>query len=520
MKPAYKLLLICLAALALRLVLLIFVQHPGISDPNHYYNVGLNLVNGRGYTVNYLWQYNHPPDTVVHPDDYFMPLTSAVAAASMALFGQTVHGALGLFILIGSLLPIVGYRAARQFGCAEDGCLFAAASVAFVPELVLNSVRSDTTIINALLVGATILLLNVGLQRSKGWAFALSGLTAGLAYMTRSDSALLLPMLAVTLIVYALARRRDPGIRIRWTHVLLMPIIAVLVAVPWSVRNLNYAGTISTPKVDEMFFLVDYRDHYHYAGVFDLQSLLERQTVSQIVGKRLFELAASLKLIYTNLDLFLPVAVAGGLILLIAARDRRRGLVLAPALILMFGYLVFYSVLAPLKSQGGSFKKDGLTLIPLFVPLAAYALERAIPDRRLRVGTMALATVFLALNAFEYVRADASFVSGYLGRNQAMAAVAHTLPDVNGDGQLILMAQDPFMLDFLGLHSAIFPSDDRDIVYAVTQRYKVDYLLMPPDRPALDALYLRTETDPRFVHAADVPGTEYQFFKVSPERGS
>ncbi len=520
MKPATKLLLICLAALALRLVLLIFVQHPGISDPNHYYNVGLNLVNGRGYTVNYIWQYNHPPESVVHPDDYFMPLTSVVAAASMALFGQTVHGALGLFILIGSLLPIIGYLAARQFGCAEDGCLFAAASVAFVPELVLNSVRSDTTIVNALLVGSTILLLNVGLQRGKVWAFALCGLTAGLAYMTRSDSSLLMPMLVVTLIVYALVRRRDAGRQIRWRYAALVPIVAVLVAVPWSLRNLNYSGSISTPKVDEMFFLVDYRDHYHYAGVFDLQSLLQRQTIPQIIGKRLFEMAASLKLMYTTLDVFLPIAVAGGLILLIAARDRKRGLILAPALILMLGYFVFYSVLAPLKSQGGSFKKDDLTLIPLFVPLAAYALERVIPDRRLRAGTMVLATVFLALNAFEYVRADANFVSGYLGRNQAMAAVAHTLPDMNGDGQLILMSQDPFMLDFLGLHSAIFPSDDRDIVYAVAQRYKVDYLLMPPDRPALDALYLRTDTDPRFVHVADVPGTEYQFFKVTPESGS
>jgi hypothetical protein len=290
----------------------------------------------------------------------------------------------------------------------------------------------------------------------------------------------------------------------------------VLVAVPWSLRNLNYAGTISTPKVDEMFFLVDYRDHYHYAGVFDLQSLLAEQTIPQIIGKRLFELAASVKLMYTNLDLFLPIAVAGGLILLTAARDRKRGLVLAPALILLLGYTVFYGVLAPLKSQGGSFKKDDLTLIPLIVPLAAYALERVIPDRRLRIGTMVLATAFLALNAFEYVRADATFVNGYLGRNQAMAAVAHTLPDVNGDGQLIFMSQDPFMLDFLGLHSAIFPSDDRDIVYQVAQRYKVDYLLMPPDRPALDGLYLRTDSDPRFVHVADVPGTEYQFFKVTP----
>ncbi len=516
----WKLALVCVGALVMRLVLLTFVVHPGISDPNHYYNIGVQLARGNGYIVDYLWQFNNPPDTVVHPDDYNTPLTSYIAAAPMALMGSlNVHTALALFILIGSLLPIVGYGAAKQFRLSETTCLFVAASVAFLPEFVLNSVRTDTTIPNALLVCATILLLTHGLQTGKWWAFALSGAMAGLAYLNRNDSSLLLPAFVLTLALYALLRRRQWIPSIRWRYVALVPVVAALVFAPWILRNLTYSGSVATPNMERMFFFTDYRDHYVYNGVFNLETMLERQTPLQLIGKRLFEMAASIKLMYTTLDMFLPVAVAGGLILLFAARDRQRLIVLAPTLILLLGFFVFYTVLVPFKSQGGSFKKVYLTLVPLLLPLAGYALERAVTSHRLRAGAMALATVFLAANAFEFVRADARFAASYLSRIQAMAAVAETLPDANGDGEMVLMTQDPFMLSFVGIPSVLFPSDDRETVLEVAERYGVDYLLMPPDRLELDALYYRTETDPRFTPVADVPGTEYVFYAIAPNAG-
>src|SRR5690606_12299715 len=154
--------------------------------------------------------------------------------------------------------------------------------------------------------------------------------------------------------------------------------------------------------------------HFVYDTELSLQTLLASQTPAQLIGKRLFEMAASVKLMYTTLDVFLPVAVAGGLLLVLAARDRQRLLTLAPTLILLGGVFVFYTIFVPLKSQVGSFKKAYLTLIPLLLPLAGYALERVIHDQRMRVGTMALALLFLGANAVELVRADARFVADYL----------------------------------------------------------------------------------------------------------
>lgn len=513
MRRFWKLGLICLAALLLRIVLLSFVSHPGIADPNHYYNLGVQIVNGQGLNIDYIWDFHNPPDAVIHPDDYWMPLSGILAAAPMAALGISLPNALLLFVLLGSLLPIIGYAAAAKLGLKESTRLFVAAAVAFLPEFVLNSVRTDTTIPSAILVGSALVLITHAFQTGRTWAFIISGLCAGLAYLNRSDATMLVPAFVLVVAIYALlSRYAADAPPVRWRNVALLALTAALVVGPWLLRNLQTTGSMTTPNTERMFFLTDYRDHYRYRGEFSFETMLESQTPAQLLARRLFEMGASIKLMYTTLDQLLPVAVVAGILLLVAARDRQRLVVLAPVLILLLGYYVFYTILVPYKSMGGSFKKVYLVMIPLLLPLAGYALERAIENTRLRIGVMLLTIGFLTANAIELVRADANFARAYLGRVQAMADIAATLPDRTGDDTLVLMTQDPFMLRFVGLSSVLFPSDDRDTVLEVAARYDVDYLLMPPDREALNAIYLRTDDDSRFTLVADVPGTEYVFY--------
>ena len=66
--------LILTAGVLVRLILALFAQHPGISDPNHYYNLAQSLLEGRGFVIDYIWQYHRPPADVTHPIDYWMPL--------------------------------------------------------------------------------------------------------------------------------------------------------------------------------------------------------------------------------------------------------------------------------------------------------------------------------------------------------------------------------------------------------------------------------------------------------------
>lgn len=511
----HKLLLICIGALVFRLVLLQFVHFPGVADPNHYYNMGVRLVNGHGFTINYIWQYNDTYAAVSHPDDYWMPLTSVLPAVSMRLFGIGTAQAVLPFMLLGSLLPLIGYWAVRQFGGDEDSRLFAAVAVAVLPEFVLNSLRTDTTLPNALLLGVSILLLTEGLRGGRWLAFVGSGIAAGLAYLTRSEDLLLLVMLPMTAALYALWKQ--PG---RWRYLPLIPLIAALIALPWALRTLSINGTLSTPTTGNMFFLTDYRDHYLYDVHLTLQGYLASQTPTQIIGKRLFEMAASVKIMITTLDMFLPVAVLGGLLLMLRERSRRHWMTLSPTLILLLGFFAFYTVLVPFKSQGGSFKKAYLSLIPLLLPLATYAFERAVSDRRLRRGAMALVVGLLAFNAVDLVRLDAQSADNYLASIQKMADVARQLPDRSEDGEIVLMTQDPFILGYVGIPSVVFPFNDRDTVFEVAQRYGVDYLLMPSDRPTLDAMLSGDASDPRFVPVESVPGTPFIFYAVRTQDAS
>ncbi len=504
MKPHHTLALIVLAAFVLRLILAAFVPHPGIGDPNHYYNLGVALVEGRGFTMDYIWHYNDPPPagTLEHPFDHWMPLAGVLAAGGMALFGQQVLAALLPFMLCGALLCVVGYAAARQFGCGQGASLFVAAACGLLPEFLLNALRTDTTIPNALFVCASIVLLTHGLRHDRAWAYLASGVLAGLAYLTRNDAILLLPMLVVVLVIYA----RWGGLR-RAYLALLMPLAALVVVAPWLARNQQALGYLTTRETRTMYFFTDQRDHYAYQRDFTLQTMLDQQTPAQIIGKRLFEMAAAAKLMYTALDVFLPVLVAGGLLLVVAARDRERLLALAPTLVLLLGVFVFYTVLVPYKAQAGSFKKAYLTLIPLLLPLAGYALERAVTDVRLRTGAMLLALAFMGANGVELVRADTAFTRLYSDYIAQVAAAARALPDTNGDGEIVLMAQDPFMFRTHGLRSVMLPMESRETVLDVARRYAVDYLMMPPDRPALDAIYNGTDDDPRFVRVVEISGT-------------
>lgn len=519
MKSYKKLGLIVLAALALRLFCLTFVQHPGISDPNHYYNLGVRLTEGYGFTIDYIWHYKQPPAAVVHPDDYWMPLAGVLAAIPMMVFGVSVDHALILFILIGSLVPVVTYALARQFECSETSSLFAAAAAAVVPEFVLNSVRTDTTIVNVLLVCTSIYLMTRGLKRGGIWNFLGSGIAGGLAYLTRNDSSLLLPVFALTLLVYHFWGNIRQSVLRLGAYVAVTIGVAFLVALPWLLRNQQVLGAIAPPGSSSMFFYVNVKEDFAYNRQFTLQTMLASQTIPELIAKRLFELLASFKLAYTTLDMFLPVAVFGGLILLIAARDRQRLLTLTPALIWIVAIFITYPILIPMKSQAGSFKKAYLTIIPLLLPLAAYALDRVITQNRVRIGVMLLAVLFTGANAVELVRADARATNSYLDLMRGVVKVAQALPDTNGDGHIILMAQDPFMLDFLGMSSVLLPDEDRATILQVAQRYGVDYVLMPADRDSLDPIYNGEETDPHFVHAADVPKTTYKFYRFNFDAG-
>ena len=509
----WSLLAIVATALLLRLILLPQVQHPGIADPNAYYSLGQALDEGRGPMQDFIWQYNAPPDEISHPFDYWMPLNGVIVAAAFKIGGQSVTVALLPYVLMGAFLPLLAYTAARQFGCGDAGSLFVAACAGFLPEFVLNSLRTDTTLPNTwLLVGATLLLTHA-IRKNRLGPLLVAGLLAGLAYLIRSDSALWFPVMIGTAGLYALWRKSTLA-RSILVGIVGAGVIGLLVVAPWLLRNQTLFATPTTPHLSRMFFLTHHDEHFAYDDDFTLETMFAAQTIPQLLAKRAFEFLASLKLMLTTFDVFLPVAVWGGLLLILMRRYKDRLLILAPTLLLIVGFLIFYPILVPMKSQGGSFKKAFLSLIPLLLPLAGYALEEAISDARIRQGAMIICVGLLALFAWDAVRLDVAFVNRYLAYTDKLVAMVRTLPDRNGDGEIRLMSTDPFMLDFYGIRSVMTPRDDREAVLEVAQRYGIDYGLTPTERPLLDEVLVQKRVqDARFQIVGQIPGENKYFYQ-------
>ncbi len=494
------------------------MRFPGIADPNHYYNMGVRLVEGQGFTIDYIWQYNRPPDAVAHPEDHWMPLAAVLAAVPMSIFGISTGASLVFFVAVGSLLPLIAYWGARQFKLQESTAYFAALAAAFMPELVLNSLRTDTTVPTALFVCLSILLLNEGFWRGGWWRFALSGAMVGLAYLTRNDGLLLIPMLAAMIAVYVFMRHKKADIPFHWRGAAVWFVAMLLVMTPWLIRNWQEFGAFGSAETDDMFFFTHHDDHYAYGRHFTLETMLAAQTPAQIIGKRLFEMAAGVKVVITGLGEVLAVGLLGGAAYLWTKRrqDPKQLLAALPVILLLVGAFIAYTIFIPYKSQAGSFKKAFLMTAPLLLPIAALAIERAIPHLRWRYGVMGLSLLLLAAFAADLVRLDAAAASYYLSRIQTMAAQARDLPDTNDDGQLIFMTQDPYILSYVGLPSLMFPNENLDTTYEVSRRYGVDYLIMPSARPGIDVL-VSGENDPRFTLIGQVPGTEYSFWRVGAE---
>jgi hypothetical protein len=98
---------------------------------------------------------------------------------------------------------------------------------------------------------------------------------------------------------------------------------------------------------------------------------------------------------------------------------------------------------------------------------------------------------------------------------EALKAAALAAGDANGDGEVIVMHEDPFMLNYLGLRALMTPHDDLNTTLAVAARYRVDYIVLPTGRPALVPIATGARTDPRLTYARDVQNSRLKLYRVN-----
>lgn len=505
--PVRWLVSLLVIGVVVRVGLAALAPHPGISDPNHYYNLARSLIEGRGFTIDYIWQYHNPPADVTHPIDYWMPLPAVWPAASMLVLGESVLAAVLPSVVFSTALAVLAYGIACSAQLAVPARLMALALVLFVPEFVLGAVRTDTVVSYVLFAGLATLAFYLGLRRDPRW-LPLVGVCAALAQLSRQDGILLAPALTLALLVYW----RWGGRPLPWRWLLTVPLAWLLVLVPWLARNYSLYGVLLPGGASRTLFMTSFIDQFTYGRALDLQHYLDWGWPN-IAGNIAFQTLANVKFSYTTLDIALPVLALVGLGGLVVQRDRERLLLLAAPLLFVLALFVFYSFLTPFHSMGGSFKKSYMSLIPYLGMVGAWALVTYVRPVRVAYVVAGLVMGFMLLNAVELVRADFTLTQRY---NTAMLGVRDMLNaagDVNDDGRIVVMTQDPFMLNYQGFYALMLPSDPRDMILEAACRYGADYVVFPADRESLDALYNQREVDPRLPYVTS--SGDFQLFAVA-----
>lgn len=514
---ALRLLAIVAASFLFRVALLSLVHNPGLHDPIHYFNLGRRLAQGQGFTIDYVWHYSRIPAEISHGIDHWMPLAGVAAAAGIALGGVSPLAAATVFVIAGALTPLLTYFTAKQLKLSDGSALIASLLAAFIPDLVASSLRTDTTALNIVYICGAILLLNDGLKNGRKRSFILCGGLTGLAYLTRNDALIFFPVL---LPVFALGRwtgaRRSP-LRADMIAICLTVAAFLAVSAPWLWRNQQEVGLLGTAETSRMFFMVEQADHYAYGLPVTWESMLQRQSFVELLYFRFFQFAAVIKQILVSLAFPLNLLIFAGAILLVRRRWLAQMLSLAPALLWLLGIMLVYPFLLPLKSQAGSFEKAFLTIVPLLIPLAALTLDVVLKRFAWKMAFLGMIVLWLAFSSAHQVRQETEFADTYYGSIQVLVDELAVLPDVTGDGEIRLMSQDPYVMSYFGYASVMTPLASREDTLELGSRYAIDYLMMPASRPALDALYLGEESDPRFelaAHMADAGVIPFELYRL------
>lgn len=495
--------------LAIRLVFASQAQHPGHGDLAFYYTVAENIVDGRGLTIDYIWNYMNNPEAITQPSHgFWMPLTSLIMSLSMFMFGKSLLAALLPSILFGLALALPVYFMAKTYSDSRSVAICSSGLVLFVPYLLAYSVLTDSAIYYALFVSSGLACMLKGATDPR--FFVPAAVCAGLAHLTRQDGVLLfLTLQGVILLAPWRAKTKV-------TYMGLALGLYLVVLLPLLIDNHRVFGSLFPPGPSKMMFLTDYEDHYSYSKELSLRTYLE-WGIPNIVQSKVSVAVANARLLHQRFwGSFMRVFVVIGVLDLFASPSRRQKWRASfPPLFFLALLLSFYAVAVPVGSGTTGFTRSSISVIPFLVVLAVDAIDRNIRSK-------AVVFLVLLLIGAASLQESIQFTQETINNNTQIGQPLEALGEIVANDaherdqkDIVIMTRNPWEVYHSTRHKAIqIPNEDLSTIYEVAQRFRANYLLLPAPRDALEGIYQGREDDFRFPYLAQIPDSDMVLFRI------
>ena len=282
--PARDPLLFFLVALVLRALAGWVVPSAPYTDAAYYQLVGERLAGGHGFTVPVLWSFLEvggrlPTDPMlpVPSNGHWMPLTSIVSAASMAVLGIDWRaGQIPMVLLSAALVPFT-YLIAWELWQARRPAVIAAILALFAGPLLIHYPLVENFAVFGVVGGAVLWTATRAVRAPNAgrWIMA-SGALVGLATLARVDGLLL----AVAPAVAWWIRRPGP------LAGLASAAACLAVLAPWLLRDVAVFGSPLPSAGGHTLWITSYNEQFSIGHEVSLAAFLSSGPVA-IIGSRI-----------------------------------------------------------------------------------------------------------------------------------------------------------------------------------------------------------------------------------------
>ena len=493
---------------------------PGYLDSDYYFVGGLQLVEGKGFTEPFLWNYLDDPTGLPHPSHtYWLPLSSILAAISMFVTGQHTYAAARLiFILIAACIPpLTAYLALDITGrpnLALTSGLLAVFSVYYAPFLPVTDNYAPF-----MLLGGIIFLL---VKNKSWWAFLLMGLLAGLMNLARSDGLLWLGLLGLLLLWRSNASDKSVKNRIRsfaFSGVLVVLGYSLVMA-PWYARNISVFGSPMAPGGSRILWLTDYNDTFAFpADQVNMASWLEAG----------WGAAVKVRLWALRMNVMNAFAAQGGILLfpfiIIGYRQLRLDIRARLAGVGWLILLVVMTLIFPLAGARGGFFHAGAAFQPFWWALAPLGLAHLADAlyRRNILSAEHAGTVFQGLLVVICILLTIVIVQvrilqpGWQPIEELYIEVEQFLVErgANPDGMAIVRNPAGYYI-VSRRPTIVMPSGGPDTILELAIHYGASYFILEPEGvlEEYQGLYDQVEVNPKLKYLGEVEGA--RIFELHP----